>query len=79
MRAVARACLDRVRQRVRWRVLVPLAAGVVAIGIWRIHDTQLGSGSAPPDTTQEKRELEQIRASLQDMEAEMDAQLRHWR
>jgi anti-sigma factor RsiW len=78
VRAEIRTALDWVRLRVRWRVLIPLAAGVVAIGVWQVHDS-LDTGRASRRTAQEKRELEQIRASLQDMEAELDAQLPHWR
>jgi anti-sigma factor RsiW len=68
----------RSRPAFGWRIWVPTSVGVLVLGLWGTH--WLTSGDRDKETTiaREKHELEQIHASLQDMEAELDGLLRNW-
>lgn len=58
-----------------WRVLAPVAV-VVALAVWGIREYREEGASAGAQEVQ--RELAEIRASILDMEAELE-QVQHWR
>ena len=74
-RRTRRAGLELLGHR---RVWVPAAVCVMILGLWGVRGTWREMRRDTEGIVQEKRELEQIRASLQEMEAELDGLYSNW-
>jgi anti-sigma factor RsiW len=74
-RAGIRSALELLGRR---RVWVPVAVCVMILGLWGARGTWREMERDTEGIVQEKRELEQIQASLQEMEAELDGLYSNW-